>query len=69
MITLLIVFTLCFPILQPDVVAIYIGDDRTDEDAFRALQEGQQGGRVWCGGGRMESEVCMCVGGGLASPL
>ena len=29
---------------QPDVVAIYIGDDRTDEDAFKALQEGRQGG-------------------------
>mmetsp|Transcript_29655 Transcript_29655/g.65637 ORF Transcript_29655/g.65637 Transcript_29655/m.65637 type:complete len:452 (-) Transcript_29655:763-2118(-) len=28
---------------QPDVVAIYIGDDHTDEDAFKALREGHQG--------------------------
>lgn len=28
---------------QPDVVAIYIGDDRTDEDAFKVLQEGHIG--------------------------
>ncbi|KAG1668730.1 hypothetical protein FOA52_014276 [Chlamydomonas sp. UWO 241] len=28
---------------QPDVVAIYIGDDRTDEDAFKVLQQGRQG--------------------------
>jgi trehalose-6-phosphatase len=28
---------------QPDVVAIYIGDDRTDEDAFRVLLENNQG--------------------------
>lgn len=29
---------------QPDVAAIYIGDDHTDEDAFRTLRESQQGG-------------------------
>ncbi len=28
---------------QPDVVAIYIGDDHTDEDAFRTLEETRQG--------------------------
>ncbi|GFR43568.1 hypothetical protein Agub_g4662 [Astrephomene gubernaculifera] len=28
---------------QPDVVAIYVGDDHTDEDAFRTLEETQQG--------------------------
>jgi hypothetical protein len=28
---------------QEDVVSIYIGDDRTDEDAFKVLQEGRQG--------------------------
>ncbi|GAX78149.1 hypothetical protein CEUSTIGMA_g5591.t1 [Chlamydomonas eustigma] len=28
---------------QPDVVAIYIGDDRTDEDAFKVLLENNQG--------------------------
>jgi trehalose 6-phosphate phosphatase len=28
---------------QPDVVSIYIGDDRTDEDAFRVLREESQG--------------------------
>ncbi|KAJ9533215.1 hypothetical protein QJQ45_018359 [Haematococcus lacustris] len=27
----------------PDVVALYIGDDHTDEDAFKALRESQQG--------------------------
>jgi hypothetical protein len=27
-----------------DVVALYIGDDHTDEDAFRALKESNQGG-------------------------
>lgn len=26
-----------------DVVAVYIGDDHTDEDAFRTLKEAQQG--------------------------
>ena len=29
---------------EPDVVAIYIGDDHTDEDAFRALKEAGKGG-------------------------
>ncbi len=29
---------------QPDVVAIYVGDDHTDEDAFRTLEETQKGG-------------------------
>ncbi|EFJ50921.1 hypothetical protein VOLCADRAFT_43532, partial [Volvox carteri f. nagariensis] len=28
---------------QPDVVAIYVGDDHTDEDAFRTLEETRQG--------------------------
>eukprot|EP00798_Chlamydomonas_sp_ICE-L_P008744 gene8744-33604_t len=28
---------------KSDVVSIYIGDDRTDEDAFKALNEGKQG--------------------------
>jgi trehalose-phosphatase len=28
---------------SPDVVAIYVGDDHTDEDAFKALNEGEQG--------------------------
>lgn len=27
----------------PDVVAIYIGDDHTDEDAFKALRDLRQG--------------------------
>lgn len=31
---------------QPDVVAIYVGDDHTDEDAFRTLEETQRG-RSW----------------------
>ncbi len=31
---------------RADVVAIYIGDDHTDEDAFRVLRDTQQGARA-----------------------
>lgn len=30
---------------EPDVVAIYVGDDHTDEDAFRTLEETRRGAR------------------------
>jgi trehalose-6-phosphatase len=44
---------------QPDVVAIYVGDDHTDEDAFKTLEETQQGGS-WAGQGRA-ARACVCA--------
>lgn len=51
---------------KPDVVSIYIGDDHTDEDAFRALKEGQLGEG---GGGAKPSAGSMVSNTGCVAPF
>ncbi len=42
----------CCPARPQDVVTLYIGDDQTDEDAFRVLKDTEQGACVY---------VCVCA--------